>query len=345
MKVSVVIAAYNAEKTLRQCLEACLRQTMPAHEIIVVDDGSTDGTRALVEAIGAKEGRRQPADPAAQLHYIHQPNAGPAAARNRGAWAATGDIIAFTDSDCIPADDWLEHLVAGFHDETVAGVGGTYAIANPESLLARMIHDEILRRHARMDEDVDFLGSFNVAYRKHIFDAAGGFDETFRDASGEDNDLAYRILASDGRLCFTRAAVVAHYHPARLWPYLRTQYRHGYWRVKLYVKHAGRIGGDRYAGLADFTAPPLALGIAALPLLALLALPFPALAWGLGLLCGEAILVYLALQGWKGVPMARRVGWNALLAFPALLFLRDVARGLGSIHGGWEFVVLRKGSK
>ena len=112
---------------------------------------------------------------------------------------------------------------------------------------------------------MDFLGSFNVAYRKAAFEAVGGFDASFPCASGEDNDLAYRLQDVGGRLRFTREAVVAHHHPTRLWPYLRTQARHGYWRMKLYAKHIGRARrGDQYAGMADLAAPPLALLVVAL---------------------------------------------------------------------------------
>jgi glycosyltransferase involved in cell wall biosynthesis len=336
MKVSIVIAAYNAEATLRECLDACAIQTHPAHEVIVVDDGSTDATRTVFEQFKAMPG-------SGNALLLDQSNAGPAAARNRGAAAATGDILAFTDSDCIPAPGWLAQLLAGFVDDSIAGVGGTYGIANPHSLLARMIHEEIVMRHERMGADVDFLGSFNVAYRKSFFDTVGGFDESFRAASGEDNDLAYRIQDHGGQLRFTRHAVVAHYHPQRLGPYLRTQCRHGYWRVKLYTKHAGRARGDRYAGLGDLMAPNVAFTLLMLSIFTLIN-PHEGLLFSMSALFTAAtFLVYLALQVWKGVPMSRRIGLLTLLAFPALLFLRDIARELGVFRGVWDFNIVRKG--
>src|SRR5690606_1272973 len=99
------------------------------------------------------------------------------------------------------------------------------------------------------------LGSYNVAYRKAAFDAAGGFDESFTQASGEDNDLAYRILDTGAKLIHVPAARVAHYHPTDRAAYMRTQARHGFWRVKLYKKHPRRSGGDNYAGRLDLYAP------------------------------------------------------------------------------------------
>ena len=123
-----------------------------------------------------------------------------------------------------------------------------------------MVHEEIAVRHGQFGAEVDFLGSFNVAYRKEAFDAAGGFDDSFTRASGEDNDLAYRLRGAGNVLRFAKDAVVAHYHPECLWPYLRTQARHGYWRMKLYAKHPGRArSGDQYAGPADLAGPPLSL--------------------------------------------------------------------------------------
>ncbi len=336
MNVSIVIAAYNAQTTLRECLEACANQTLPAHEIIVVDDGSTDGTHSIFEQFKAMPGSEN-------TRLLDQFNAGPAAARNRGARAATGEVIAFTDSDCIPAPNWLAQLLAGFVDDSIAGVGGTYGIANPHSLMARMVHEEIVMRHERMGADVDFLGSFNVAYRKSLFDAVGGFDESFRAASGEDNDLAYRIQDHGGQLRFTRDAVVAHYHPERLWPYLRTQCRHGYWRVKLYTKHAGRARGDRYAGFGDLMAPNVAFALLMSGLLTLTNRQEGLLFNESALFTAAAFLVYLALQGWKGLPMSRRIGPHTVLAFPALLFFRDIARELGAFRGVWDFNIVRKG--
>lgn len=323
MRVSVIIPAYNGEKTLGACLDACLAQMKDDVEILVVDDGSTDGTAAVVKA--------RPG-----IGYHFQPNAGPATARNTGAHLTSGDYVVYTDTDCIPAPDWLDELLAGFTPGVVA-VGGTYAAANPDSRLARVIQAEIATRHATFGETVDFLGSFNVAYDRKAFEAVGGFNETYRQASGEDNDLAYRLLDTGGKLRFTARAVVAHHHPERLMPYLRTQARHGYWRVRLYREHPARATGDQYAGWPDLLAPPLGL---ALPgLLAGLAAAgimldqpgFVSLA-GLGLLAG-----YFALHLPLALRLRSRLAKGDLLYFLFVASLRDLARGAGLVQGFWAF--------
>ena len=320
MLVSIIIPAYNAEATLRQCLEACLRQTHTATELIVVDDGSTDGTAEIARSFEA-------------VSYSLQNNAGPAAARNVGAAMAMGEIIAYTDSDCIPAEDWIEQLLTGFTDGVVA-VGGTYGIANEDRLLARLVHYEIVERHAAFADQVDFLGSFNVAYLKENFHALGGFDESFRMASGEDNDLSYRLQDAGGVLGFKREAGVVHYHPVAFWPYLRVQGRHGFWRMKVYAKHPARTRtGDRYAGFFELAGIPLSLLILAL-------LPtFLSIGVATGhtrLYAGCYALFLILYYGWH-LPRAARLlhgrPWGERLLFAGLISLRDWARALGMLGG------------
>jgi glycosyltransferase involved in cell wall biosynthesis len=327
VKASVVIAAYNAEATIGQCLEACLEQTLGAIEVIVCDDGSTDDTARIVQEY--------------PVHYVRLDHQGPAAARNRGAEAAQGDMVVFTDSDCVPEPTWLARLMVRF-DEDVVGVGGSYGIANSEHWLARLVHEEIMERHRGDRREVDFLGSFNVAYQREEFLALNGFDENFKAASGEDNDLAYRIYDAGGRLMFVPDARVAHYHPHRLTPYLRTQARHGFWRMKIYQKHMSRSGGDSYAGLGDLLAPPLSLAaIAATLWLASTGwlLPHFALASWCAII---AIVTYGLLRAVLPLRMMVRTGKAEMAFFYPVAVLRDVARAIGMLRGMWWFLICRK---
>ncbi len=328
-RVSIVVPAHNAEKTIGSCLGACLSQIHPNTEVIVVDDGSTDATPRIAQAF--------------PVHYIRQENRGPAAARNRGAAEATGSFVAFTDADCLPEPDWIAQLLAVFA-EGVAAVGGTYGIANPESMLARMIHEEIALRHSSYGVDVDFLGSFNVMYDREAFRTTGGFDETFSRASAEDNDLSYRLLDAGGKLRFAPHAIVKHFHPSRLGPYLRTQARHGFWRMKLYAKHPNRAcKGDRYAGLAELAAPALAL-LAALALCHAILGPAH---WPSPV--GDDLLFLMGYVGFRVLllrqRLAHRIDATQMLLFLPALILRDIARGIGMLAGVVRFMVLARGMR
>jgi GT2 family glycosyltransferase len=299
--ISIVIPAYNSRRTILECVRACQRQTLVPLEIIVVDDGSPDGPYPELDGLD-------------RVAVIHQENAGPAAARNCGAAVARGEIIAFTDADCIPEPIWLESLVRVLESDTSAvAVGGTYGIANPGSWLARAVHEEIRDRHARFGPIVDFLGSFNLGVRKKAFEQVSGFDPAFTHASGEDNDLSYRLHDTGGILRFTQDAVVNHHHPDRLGPYLRTQARHGYWRMFLYAKHPARARGDRYAGPADLLAPLLALAApVTFPLLVALHLP-------------------------QALRMEKCAGESGLAGFAVIQALRDIARAAGLVAGVVRF--------
>ncbi len=250
-KISIIIPVYNSEKTIARTLQAVLtaastfRNTASLRaepryvEIIAVDDGSTDNTKNIVLGFPT-------------VKYFFQPNAGPAAARNCGALEARGDILFFTDADCLPHSDWLEMMMPHFYKPNVAVVSGSYGIANPQNRLSLSIHQEIIFRHrVLMPEFPSFFGSYNFAIQKSIFEKVGGFDQTYRDASGEDNDLSYKISSQGYKIYFAKDALVDHFHPESLRQYLRDQYRHGFWRLSMYRKHPRMVNGDGYTFWKD----------------------------------------------------------------------------------------------
>ena len=315
MKISVVIPAYNAESTIGQAVAGSLAQARePLQvEVIVVDDGSKDDTAEVAQAAGAK--------------VIKQENAGPAAARNRGWKSAAGQVICFTDSDCVPMADWLENLLAGFTDGQVGAVAGSYEIANTSSWLAQWVHQEIMERHKRMPPFVGAFGSYNVAIPRYVLQATGGFDPKYRRASGEDNDLSYRILKKDWHIAFRPEAKVSHYHPERVWQYLKEQYRHGFWRAKLYLEHPDMLRGDDYTRLRDRLEPIFVLGIFACAILAMFG--SQGTIWPLLVVLGAYAAIHISwpISWWLGE------GKIGAFSYAGVTFLRGFARTLGLCVG------------
>ena len=324
MKVSVVIPAYNAGETIGEAVKRSLSQAKGSLEVevIVVDDGSTDGTADIAESAGAT--------------VIRQQNAGPAAARNRGWQNASGRFICFIDSDCLPIATWLENLLDGFTDSQVGAVAGSYDIANTSSWLARWVHREIMERHGRMPASVRAFGSYNVSIPRYVLEATGGFDPAYRKASGEDNDLSYRIIKRGWQISFRPQAKVAHYHPEKVYKYLLDQCRHGFWRAKLYRDHPDMTGGDDYTRLRDRAEPLLLLGILAVSVLAVFGIIDSR--WPLLIFLAAYSFIHLSwpVSWWLGR------GEAEALPYAGVTFLRGVARtvglGTGILRFGLQFV-------
>jgi len=312
--VSVIIPAYNAAATINETLAALEDQTYQGSlEIVVVDDGSTDSTKSIVE--------KHP-----RVRCFFQPNAGPASARNLGVRKSSGEVLLFTDSDCRPEPRWVEKMVAGFSAPDIAVVAGSYGIANPRALLAQIIYQEIRYRHERlMPEFSRAFGSYNFAIRRGIFEAVGGFNAVYRRASGEDNDLSYKVLKSGGRIRFLKDAVVDHYHQTALGRYLKEQFRHGVWRVRMYVDHPGMMVGDDYTFWKDIVEVPLAVTTVAF-------LCIGNFVWSAGV--AVAFGVMEVVFGWKMVrnPLAG-------IAAGAVFLLRAYARTFGFVVGVGKFII------
>lgn len=315
MNVSVVVPVFNGARDV-EALATALENLQPVGaglEVVVVDDGSIDDTAVRLASH--------------PVRVLRQPRRGPAAARNTGWRATMGEVVLFTDADCRPPPDWVVQLVGGFDSPEVGAVAGSYSAANPEVSLAAWIQAEIRRRHLRMPRYVRSAGSFNLAVRRCALDGVGGFDERYPRASGEDTDLSYRLLAAGWRIRFLPDCQVAHRHPERLGPYLRTQARHGFWRGRLYRRHPRYLTGDDYTGWGDAIGAGLAL-LAPLGLLAGAIWP-PALG-----VAGVILAALLLLSAGQAAGVARTAGRAGLAPLGVgVLTLRAFARAAGWAAG------------
>lgn len=261
MLISVVVPAYNSEKTIKRCLDSLFSQSFDEpYEIVVVDDGSKDKTAEIVKEYP-------------KVKYVFQKNAGPAAARNMGWQTAKGEIVVFTDSDCVLDKNWLKEMVEPINNKEIAAVGGVYdKSANEKSLLANLIGEEIKYRYSKIGKYTDAHGSYSLAVRKDLLKELNGFNEFYPVATAEDFDLCYRITALGYKIFLNNKAKLAHHHPEKLWRYLKTQFRHGFYRVKLYRDNPKKAGGDKYSGNAVYQVALSGLFVLFLPLVPLVSI-------------------------------------------------------------------------
>ena len=198
--VTVVIPVYNGANTIAQTIECILNQTCPPAEIVVVNDGSTDRTAEMLNTFGQ------------QIIVITKPNGGPASARNSGVRQARGDLIAFTDSDCLPEKDWLGYLIAGFDDDAVAGVGGRIKSAGKTVLGEYIDFAGFLNPQPDEQGKIPYLITASACFRRDVLLQVGGFSERFRKPGGEEPELCWRIRQLGYRLGFAADALALHHH-------------------------------------------------------------------------------------------------------------------------------------
>ena len=164
------------------------------------------------------------------LKLITVPQAGPAAARNRGAAAASFEYLAFTDDDCRVMPDWLHQFATGFAQTGSDALGGAWRNPQPDKLAMRAAQFLIEFMYDYMQDEVHnklMLVSNNVAYKRAAFTAVGGFNEMFPLAAGEDMELGFRLVAHGYRQGYWPAAQVWHHHNLSSWGHVRQQFRYG----------------------------------------------------------------------------------------------------------------------
>ena len=239
-RVSVVVASYNGERTLKACLDSLARLNYPDYEVILVDDGSVDTTRQIAFA-----------HPNVR-YFRHEENLGLSVARNTGIAAATGEIIAFTDSDCRADEDWLYYLVGGLLEGEFAGIGGPNLLPPEDSpVAAAVMASPGGPAHVMLtDRQAEHIPGCNMAFYKGALEQAGGFDPIFHKA-GDDVDLCWRLQQAGLRIGFSPAAFVWHYRRSTIRAYLKQQRGYGEAEALLVRKHPecfNSFGGSLWHG-------------------------------------------------------------------------------------------------
>jgi len=185
-KISVVIPAYNAAKTIKETIQSVLNQTFTDFELIIINDGSQDATLEIVESI-----------PDPRIRLFCYPNAGPTVSRNRGIFQAVGDYISFIDADDLWTPDKLESQFNALQANPQAAVAysWTNSIDERGKLLRRGFYVELNGDVYKTLLVINFLeNGSNPLIRRTALVEMGGFEESL--THGEDWDMWLRLASS-----------------------------------------------------------------------------------------------------------------------------------------------------
>jgi O-antigen biosynthesis protein len=260
-RVSVVVCSYNAQRTMEPCLASLERLNYPDYEVVVVNDGSTDRTLEIAQRFS-------------YCRIVSQPNKGLSVARNVGAEAATGEIVAYTDSDCVADPDWLTYLVAKMETAQLVACGGPNFPPPENSLVpAAVAVSPGGPTHVLLSDDVaEHIAGCNMAFRRDVLLRMGGFDPVYR-AAGDDVDICWRFQDAGYTIGFSAAAVVWHFRRNTVKAYIGQQRGYGKAEALVYSKHPfrfnlfgqakwlGRIYGDLSAALLLSRKPVIYSGV------------------------------------------------------------------------------------
>jgi glycosyltransferase involved in cell wall biosynthesis len=212
MQLSLIICTRNRAAQLAATLQSLTKLRSPVPwELVIVDNGSTDETQEVIK--GHAKSRR--------LKTVMEPRAGLGRARNKGWAASQGDIVAFTDDDCYPADDFLFSIVDCFAEQARLGfIGGRVLLHDPEDY--RITIQERSQRHDLTPGDFlpdGLIHGANFAFRRAAIASVDGFDERFGAGAlfscAEDVDILARMLARGWEGAYDPRPLVYHHHRRR----------------------------------------------------------------------------------------------------------------------------------
>ena len=241
--VSVVVCTYNGSRTLQDTVMGLKQLEYPNYEVIIVDNGSTDG---LTSEIAQQSGFR----------VIRTAPTGLSAARNAGLLESQGEIVAYIDDDAWPDPHWLHYLVNSFKTSDHCGIGGPNIQPPGDGPIAECVANSPGGpAHIMLTDDIaEHIPGCNMAFRKSQLEEVGGFDPQFR-VAGDDVDICWRLQSRGWSIGFSAGALVWHHRRNSISAYLRQQRGYGRaeallerkWREKYnevgHVTWAGRVYG------------------------------------------------------------------------------------------------------
>ncbi len=230
--VSVIVTSLNDETLIKDCIVSLLGMDYPRErqEILVVDNGSTDRTAEIIKSF--------------PVRYLWEGRRGESYARNQGIEASNGEILAFTEPDCVVSTGWLRELVQAFEEEGVGGVGGEilpYPGKTPAERYAfrRVSHSQ---RWTMNHPIRPFAQAHNVAFSREVFQQIGLFDTRFPGGGWDDADLCWRFLTGTKfKLVHAPKAAVFHRYRTTAKDFFIMHMRYGYGLALIFAKYRGTL--------------------------------------------------------------------------------------------------------
>ncbi len=242
--VSIIIPCYNEESTLANCVKSLLKQTYKFYEIVIVDDGSNDQTRAVAESLVIKYPDR--------VRYHFKENGGKASALNYGLYRAHGEIIVVIDADSIFLKDTLRQLVISFNNPEVAAVGGNVKVANRGRFLNKhqaMEYIMGLNLHRRTFAHLNCMQVISGAigaFRKEVLQEVGGYSSQ---TIVEDMDITIAIAKAGYKIIYNAKAIAYTEVPEKINDLLVQRYRWTYGGFQVLKKYKDLLFNPEYKEL------------------------------------------------------------------------------------------------
>src|SRR5579884_822004 len=234
--VSIVIPTYNRAELLERCLHSLLQVDYPYLEIVVVDDGSTDETALILERM-AQEFAAKGIVLRVEKHASRQ---GVGASRNTGARAASQEILAFIDSDCVASEHWLKELVPAFERKSLGAVGGMIRAYDHQHLLDRYedVRSSLFMgnraQQVKLEGPLTYLPTANLLIRREVWEKLGGFAPM---NFGEDVDFCRRLLLSGYEILYLPQGTAFHDYRTDLPGFLKTRVSYASAEAALVQRH------------------------------------------------------------------------------------------------------------
>ena len=322
-KISIIVPVKNCKSTIKNLLDSLmeLNYSKDSVEIIVVDGNSTDGTKEIL--------RNYP------IKVFEEPGLGLNYARNIGFKNSTGEIIAFTDGDCIVPKDWIINIVENFNDKsigTVGVVGGTVVTGNPENIYARYIHGSIIPVMPIFKKKLVFdqiklphypIGC-NMAFKREVLERINGFDENFKTGFDEVDTLERIGKLKNFKIVCDPKVYVIHFHRSNLKDFLKQQFRYGLGESLFRKKHPK---SQITKALSIVMALYLMFSIAIFTSF-ILSIFYKSL---LNFIAMTYVMLYLS-NSFLYIFKIKKIRWFDVFVFPILDFLRLGALFLGDLY-------------